>query len=94
MPQSLKTSLYAYLRGRPDTWIHKEILSDYAKELGFMGENGTRRIRELVSENPAKIEMTLMDTKQHGKTAFYRYNSSPYERMNVAYRQTGQLKLI
>ena len=76
---SLKKQLYNFLKSHPNKWVHKQDLSHFAESLGFMGENGTRRMRELVNENPERIEVKLESTKEHGKTAFYRYVPSKYE---------------
>ena len=79
MQNSLKTRLYALLKSKPNEWVHKERLSEHGKEWGYISENCGRRLRELVNENPERIEVELKNTKNHGKTAYYRYIPSKYE---------------
>ena len=51
MQKSLKNKLLNYLEAwykyQPDTWIHKGVLEEKAKESGYLGDNCTRRLREL-----------------------------------------------
>ena len=90
---SLKKQLFLYLKARPNTWVHKSELGRYAESLGYINENGTRRMRELAESG--RIETKLEATKEHGRTVFYRYVPSSYEVMHQNYQRNSQtLKLV
>ena len=91
---SLKLQILRYLKSRPNEWVHKSEIGSYAERLGYMNENGTRRMRELTNEYLTRIEKREVPTKSHTKTVEYRYTPSPEERMHTNYQRTGQLTLI
>ena len=51
---SLKNRIENYMRAwkiqNPEHWVHKGLLEQKAKDLGFLAENQNRRCRELVEE--------------------------------------------
>lgn len=68
---SLKNKLLQRLK-EYGGWVHKARIEEKAKEWGFMAENGTRRMRELVEEGFA-------EQKEENGSALYRYK--PQERV-------------
>lgn len=62
---SLKTQLYNRLKSYGD-WVPKWKIEERSKELGFLAENGCRRIRELVEEG-------LLEQKEEKGIAWYRH---------------------
>lgn len=66
---SLKSRLENYLRKvwlrDPNLWVHKGTLEDLCKQAGYLGDCGTRRLRESVAES--KIERRIKNTSTEYK---------------------------
>ena len=96
---SLKSRLYGYLQGRPDTFINGGELEDYARKLfhekrgidvPYKASNASRRLRELVG---GKIEREEKSINGGVATVWYRYSSSFYEKLHKK-MSTGEAKII
>ena len=48
--QRILDFLFEYRCIAPEMWIHRAILEQKTKEAGFLADNCTRRLRELVEE--------------------------------------------
>lgn len=63
MRDSLRNKILRYLESweklRPGRWTHKGEIEQKAKEIGYLAENATRRLREL--ENEGLIEHRLVN---------------------------------
>lgn len=66
----LKERIKKYLRAvylqDPNIWVHKSDLEQLCKDAGYLGDNGTRRLRELVQERH-------IETEPIGTSQRYRY---------------------
>lgn len=51
----LKKELEIYLR-RAGRWMHGEYITKFSQSLGYEGETGRRRLRELVQEGKAETQ--------------------------------------
>jgi len=50
----------------PNVWVHKAELEQKAKDAGFLGDNCTRRLRELVAER-------VIEHRANGVSQEYRF---------------------
>lgn len=68
--EALKTRILNYLHKiwikNPNAWTHKGKLEDLIKDAGYLGDCGTRRIRELCHDG-------LIEKKPYGISTQYRY---------------------
>jgi hypothetical protein len=69
--QSLKERIteyfYKWKLYNPDKWIHKGEIEELCKNAGYLGDCGTRRIRELVKDG-------ILEHRPKGKSQEFRYN--------------------
>lgn len=91
MSDSLKNSLFQYLKKNAHKWVNGGELERYSDELGYKPSNGARQARKLVG---LKVERREVPTKDGRRCVEYRYIESHYERMNRNYQNQGTLKLI
>jgi hypothetical protein len=68
--------IFNLLRRRAGEWVNIGELERVAHSEGKIAQNCGRRLRELVTEYPKRIEVTY---KGDAHSAFYRYVPSDYE---------------
>jgi len=71
---SLKNQLKNYLYERAeqnDGWVHKGELERFAMETGKLGDNASRRLRELAADGEVEV-------REAGKSIEYRYIQKEY----------------
>lgn len=71
MQEGLKNRILGYMKDwyfvDPKRWFTKSEIEYLAKEAGYLGDNATRRLRELAADN-------LIVKQPHGESLKYQFN--------------------
>lgn len=67
LKQRLKLYLLAVYQKNPNQWVSKGYLEQKAKDIGYLGDNAGRRLRELVEEG-------VIEHRPLGVSQEYRYS--------------------